>query len=353
VALFAAGVALPIAPVTLHNYLADGDLVLIAASGGFNFYIGNNPQSDGVTAAAPGIRPDRADADSAQAQLAREGLGKGDATPREISDYWYREAWRYIRSAPGEALRHTAYKAFILMNAHEISNNRVIEFVTRHSVIFSRATIRLWAVLPLALAGVVVAGGRHPRASLLLVFTVVYAATVVPFFINARFRMPVVAVLIMFAAAAAVSWCRWLRIQPLDWQRGRRVVVSAVVALVAAIVVRPLPALKVPDAQAFFNEAEAYRSQGDYASAASWYQRALDEYSGYCDAAYNLARILTDIYPDPQRVIEVLEPVIGQCAEDTGVRTLFGRALCAVGRCDEGGAHLEFAQQRQTTSDGF
>ena len=351
--VFAAGAALPIAPVTLHNYLADGDLVLIAANGGFNFYIGNNPQSDGVTAAAPGIRPDRGDAYSDQVQVARQRLGRIDATPRQISDFWFGQAWTYIRSAPAKALRHTAYKAFILFNAHEISNNRVIEFVTRHSSIFSWATIRFWVVVPLALAGCIVGGGQRRSTTLLLVFAVVSAATVVPFFINARFRMPVVSVLIIFAAAAVVSWFRWLRNQPLDWRRGRRVVASVIVALVVAVAVRPLPALKVPDAQAFFNEAEAYRMQGDYASAARWYQRALEEYSGYCDAAYNLARILTDIYPDPQRVVEVLEPAIGQCADDTGIRSLFGRALCAVGRCDEGSVHLEFAQQGQGTSDGF
>jgi 4-amino-4-deoxy-L-arabinose transferase-like glycosyltransferase len=349
--VFAAGVALPIAPVTLHNYLADGDLVLVAANGGFNFYIGNNPQSDGVTAAAPGIRPDRGGAHSAQVRVAREGLGRVDATPREISDYWYGKAWTYIRSAPGEALRHTAYKAFILFNAHEVSNNRVIEFVTRHSSIFSLATLRFWVVLPLALAGVVVGGGRRRAASLLLAFAVVYAATVVPFFINARFRMPAVAVLIIYAAAALVAWYRWIHARPLDWQRGRRVVVSVIVAFVAAVVVRPLPALKVPDAQAFFNEAEAYRSREDYGGAATWYERALEEHPGYCDAAYNLARIHTDISPDPLRVIEVLEQVVDQCADDAGIRLLFGRALCAVGRCDEGSEHLRFAGQGTATSD--
>jgi 4-amino-4-deoxy-L-arabinose transferase-like glycosyltransferase len=352
-AVFAAGVALPITPVTLHNWLADGDLVLIASNGGFNFYIGNNPQSDGITAAAPGIRADRGDAHSEQVQAAREALGNAAATPREMSDYWYSEAWEYIRSTPGEALRRTAYKAFILWNAHEISNNRVIEFVTRHSSIFRWTTIRFWVILPLALAGGVVGGGRRRLASLLLVFAVVYAVTVVPFFITARFRMPVVAVLIIFAAAAVVGWCRWLQARPLDWQRGRRVLASVIVALVAAVVVRPLPALKVPNAQAFFNEAEAYRSQEDYAGAAHWYERALDEYSGYCDAAYNLARIHTDISPDPHRVVEVLEPAIEQCAEDTGIRSLFGRALCAVGRCDEGGEHLRFVQERESTSEVF
>jgi 4-amino-4-deoxy-L-arabinose transferase-like glycosyltransferase len=351
VVVFAAGVALPIAPVTLHNYLADGDLVLIAANGGFNFYIGNNPQSDGITAAAPGIRPDRGGADFDQARLARDGLGRVDATPREMSDYWYQQAWSHIRSWPGKAFRHTFYKAFVLLNAHEVSNNRVVEFVTRHSSVFSWATLRFWVVLPLALAGLAVGGGRRRAKSLLLVFMVVYAATVVPFFINARFRMPTVAVLIIFAAAAVVGWISWFRKRQLDRPRGRRVAVSVIVALVTAVVVRPLPALKVPDAQAFFNEAEAYRAQEDFASAARWYAKALDEYPGYCDAAYNLARIHTDIFPDPQRVVAILEPAMGSCGEDIGIRKLLGRALCTVGRCDEGSVHLRFAKERDSSSE--
>jgi hypothetical protein len=270
-----------------------------------------------------------------------------------MSDYWYERAWSHICSEPGWAIRHMAYKALVFFNAHEVANNRVIEFVTRHSSIFSWATLGFWVVLPLALAGVVVGGGRCSARSLLFVFTVVYAATVVPFFINARFRMPVVAVLIIFAAAAVVAWFKWSRTRPLDWQHGRRVVVSVIVALASVVVVRPLPALKVPNAQALFNEAEAYRVREDYASAASWYEKALDEYSGYCDAAYNLARIHTDFYPDPQRVIEVLEPAVGPCAEDIGIRRLLGRALCAVGRCDEGSEHLRFAEERDSGSEVY
>ena len=131
--LFGVGAALPIAPVTLHNYLADGDLVLVAANGGVNFFIGNNPQSDGITATVPGTRGDRWGGHEDQVRIAREALGNPVATPRQISDYWYDSAWRYIRIAPWEAIRHTAFKAIILINAHEISNNRIIEFVTRHS----------------------------------------------------------------------------------------------------------------------------------------------------------------------------------------------------------------------------
>jgi 4-amino-4-deoxy-L-arabinose transferase-like glycosyltransferase len=349
--LFGVGVALPIAPVTLHNYLADGDVVLVAANGGVNFFIGNNPHSDGVTAVVPGTRPDRWGGHEDQVRLAREALGDSGATPREISDYWYDRAWQYIFDAPVPAFRHTAFKAFILINAHEVSNNRVIEFATRHSSIYSWAALRFWLILPLAFAGLVIGSGRRQPKYLLLIFVVVYSATVIPFFVNARFRMPLAAVFIIFAAAAVIAWRDWLRSRPFDWQIGRRVVVSVVVAVVAAILARPLPALRVPDAQAFFNEAEACRAHGDFAVAAGWYQAALDEYPGYCDAAFNLAQIHARVFPDPEMVVEVLEPVAESCAEDLGIRRLLGLSLNAVGRRDQGVGHLRFVAMRSPGSD--
>jgi 4-amino-4-deoxy-L-arabinose transferase-like glycosyltransferase len=332
-ALFAAGVAAPIIPVTLHNWLADGEPVLVASNGGFNFYIGNNPASDGITAAAPGVRPDYGGAHADNQRIAREALGRIDATPKEVSDYWYGKAWQHIGNDPWWAVRHTAYKAFVFFNASEVSNTRVIGFVTRHSSLYSWATIGFWLILPLAVAGVVLGGGDRRSRAILLLFCGVSAATVVPFFVNARFRMPVVGVMIVFAAAAVVALAAVVR----ERRVPRRAAIAVVAALVTAVMIRPLPAVRTSSAQAFFNEAEAHRSHEDYANAADWYQAALDEYPGYCDAAYNLARIHIEIYPDLERVIEVLEPVAESCATDLEIQTLLQRALCAVGRCGETG----------------
>jgi 4-amino-4-deoxy-L-arabinose transferase-like glycosyltransferase len=347
VVVFAAGAALPILPLTLHNWLADGDLVLVASNGGFNFFIGNNPQSDGITAAAPGMRPDLGGAHADHVGAAREALGRSDATPKEISDYWYGRAWSHIRSDPGWATRHTAFKAVAFFNAYEVSNNRIIDFVTRHSSIYSRATVGLWIVLPLAVTGVIVGGGRRRRMVLLLLFVAVYSATVVSFFVNARFRMPVIGVLIVFAAAALVALMTRVRERRFD----TRSMVAVAAAVLTAVVIRPLPSLRTTDAQAFFNEAEAYRSQEDFANAADWYRRALDEYPAYCDAAYNLARIYTDVTPDPVRVVESLEPTIDVCGEDMGIRLMLGRALCAVGRCDEGREHIRVFEEWDSVNE--
>jgi tetratricopeptide (TPR) repeat protein len=220
------------------------------------------------------------------------------------------------------------YKAFILANAHEISNNRVIEFAGRHSVVFSRAAIGFWLVLPLAVAGMIVGGGQRREKMLLLIFAGVYAATIVPFFINARFRMPLVAVLVIFAAAAVSALATSFRGRSFD----RKTVTAIAAAVVIAVVIRPLPALQATDAQAFFNEAEAYRMHGDFDHAARWYEQALIEFPAYCDAAYNLARIHTEIAPDAYRVVEVLEPVAEPCAADFELQQLLRRALRAVGR---------------------
>ena len=345
-ALYVAGTALIILPVTVHNYLTDGDLVLVSANGGVNFFIGNNPLSDGITAVVPGTRPDRRGAQADQMRIAREALNDPNATPGEVSDYWFDRAWQHIRAQPTGALRHTAYKSFILWNAHEISNNRVIEFVTRHSVLWTWATLGFWVVLPLAVAGMVVGGGVRDQKGLLLIFVVTYGATIVPFFINARFRMPLIGVLIIFAAASVSALISGVKGRSLD----RRVAVAVVAAVVVAVVMRPLPALQTADAQAYFNEAEAHRAHGDYAAAADWYQRAIDEHPGFCDAALNLARVRGEIFSDPAAAIDVLRPVRDSCAEDLGIRRQLGLSLCAVGHYEAGIAHLRFVAMRDPGS---
>jgi 4-amino-4-deoxy-L-arabinose transferase-like glycosyltransferase len=50
---FLLGLFIFIFPVTLRNYLVGKDFVLISSQGGINFYIGNNPETNGLSAFLP------------------------------------------------------------------------------------------------------------------------------------------------------------------------------------------------------------------------------------------------------------------------------------------------------------
>ena len=53
-ALATVGTALPIGAVTLRNYVASHEWVLISTNGGINFYVGNNPRAEDTIAIRPG-----------------------------------------------------------------------------------------------------------------------------------------------------------------------------------------------------------------------------------------------------------------------------------------------------------
>ncbi len=77
--LLVAGV-LTIAPVTLRNYVASGEAVLVSDAGGFNFYIGNGPGANGtfrIPAEVPG-----ATSAAAQFQLYRQVNYVNQCDPR-------------------------------------------------------------------------------------------------------------------------------------------------------------------------------------------------------------------------------------------------------------------------------
>ncbi len=281
-------------------------------------------------------------------RIVREELGDPDASPGAVSKSWYRKGFRFIAESPGQAARLTMRKALLFMNSYEAGNNRVIEFVGRHSRVFSQATIRYWLVLPLAAAGLLIGRGRSPKVWLLYLFVAVYSVVVIAFVVTARYRLPVVPILIIFAAAAVKEWYDWLvdRGWAAGWKSVLRIAASVILAFGVALVARPDPSIRNADAQAFFGEAEAYRKQGDFASAVQWYESALADYPEYCDAAHNLGRIHAEVFANPERSADVLQTMMPACSEDLEIRRLLGLSLCATNRCDEGIAHLRFVAER-------
>lgn len=210
--------ALCILPVTVRNWVVGGDLVLISSQGGVNFYIGNNPRSDGTTAVVPGTRATWWGGYRDVIHIAERAEGR-KLRPSEVSSYWSRRAREFITGQPGAWLKLTGKKLVLFWYGHEIPNNLEIYPATWFSSVL-RALLWEWGpvrfpfglVAPLGLAGLALAVvRRRQELAALILFVVVYSLTVVGFFVCARFRIPCVLPLIVLAAYGVVEGVRLVR----------------------------------------------------------------------------------------------------------------------------------------------
>jgi tetratricopeptide (TPR) repeat protein len=208
----AAATALVILPVTVRNMLA-GDPVLIAWQGGTNFYIGNNPESDGMTAIVPGTRPDWWGGYNDVKRIAERAAGR-ELRGSEIDRYWFGRGLDFWRRQPLAALKLTGRKLLLLGSGYEVANNRDIYAAKGRTFIAPFLFRTRWLkfpfglVLPIALAGMWLLRRRMAQLAPLYLFIGAYGLSFVPFFITARYRLPLVPVLLGFAAAGGFALVR-------------------------------------------------------------------------------------------------------------------------------------------------
>jgi hypothetical protein len=116
-----AGVLLVITPLTLRNYLVGKDVVLIAWQGGFNFYLGNNPDATGWSTIAPHILPSLGGGIEDARRLA-EAETKTKLRPSQISGFWYGKGVEFMLSQPLAWIELTGRKALYFLKGYEIPN---------------------------------------------------------------------------------------------------------------------------------------------------------------------------------------------------------------------------------------
>jgi tetratricopeptide (TPR) repeat protein len=205
--LFLIGAVLTIAPVTVRNYIVSGDFVLIASQGGLNFYLGNNPSSDGFSATMPGIAGNRwgnADVE----QPVTQQLGR-KPTASEIDSYWRSEGIKFIRNSPADFAALIGKKLYYFWNFVEIPNNSSFYLYQEFSYILRYIPVGFWILGPLGLFGIWIAW-REKRGTTITAFIGIYMVLVVLFFACDRFRLPVVPFLSIFAGLTIVRiWELW------------------------------------------------------------------------------------------------------------------------------------------------
>jgi tetratricopeptide (TPR) repeat protein len=367
------GVAVVLAPVAARNYAIGGGFYVTTSQFGPNFYIGNNPRSDGTYMS---LRPGRGAPEYERqdaTELAEHASGRR-LTPSEVSSYWSSRALDFIGSQPGAWLRLIGRKVTLLWNADEMLDTESQESHAEWSTLLS---VGGWfghfgLLVPLALLGVIATWHERARLWLLYAMIIAYAASVIAFYVFARYRFPLVPLLMLFASAGLCALPTLFRVS----SHPRRWVLVATLAAATIFVNWPILStsmmravtennlavalqedgrldeaiahyrrsaeLRADYAPAYNNMGTALRAQGRVEEAIASYERALHVMPEYPDAHYNLANALLEQHR-PGEAADHLRAARLWLPSSAGVHNNLGKALAEQGRLEEAATELRQA----------
>ncbi len=332
---FLLGVTVVVLPVAIRNSLVGGGFYVTTSQFGPNFYIGNNPRADGSYASlrygrgAPEY--ERQDA----TEIAERAAGRS-LTPSEVSSYWRDKALDFVIGRPGDWLALVGRKTLLLLNRTELVDTESQESHAEWSL---PLRVLSWAghfgiLVPLAVAGMILSWPHRARLVPLYAMLLVYGASVVLFYVFARYRYPLVPLLILFAAAGIVD----------IWERPRLAPLALAAALFVAVVANvPVTTPAINLAVTENNLGSALQSDGRVDDAIAHYRRAIALRPEYAPAYSNLASALKS-KGQVSDAIAAYEQALRVQPDYPEADYNLGNALFEAGRGDEAIAHYNRAQ---------
>lgn len=289
VLLLLAACAAPIAPVTYYNWSHGRDFNLITCAGGPAFIVGNSPWSDGalnleaMRQMGLGVAEPQAMFQKA-ADLVERETGKS-VTPSELSRYAFRKGFGFILSSPRGYGRLLLRKAALLCNRFEIGSNYDYYYFWDRTLTLKVCGIGFGIVAPLALLGAVLAFTLWRKTYLLYAFVLQIVLFSLLFYVLARYRLPIIPFMIIFAAYGCVRIAGDVRAKKFS-----RLAIALLVVLAGAMVCYRNPGLKgVPNP--YYNLGVACVAEGKYSAAIDAYRKCLRQSPDYFLAHYNLGNI--------------------------------------------------------------
>jgi tetratricopeptide (TPR) repeat protein len=136
--------------------------------------------------------------------LAEKDLG-GELKPGEVSTYWFDKTADEIIEKPARFLTLFIKKLYFNISNREISNNRNLQdFYSRHFLLKFNP-FSFGAIFALAAAVIFMGWKPHWGVKLLTITVLIYIFAVALFFFNSRFRLPVLPLYFILAAAGIES----------------------------------------------------------------------------------------------------------------------------------------------------
>lgn len=226
-----AGAAVVLIPVGIRNLAVAGDPVLTTSGGGEVFYIGNGPYANGAYVPPPWVRSNPRFEHEDFRKKAREMTGR-DLSRGESSRFWWKQGLAWIAENPSSAAALWLRKLALFWNDHELPDNYSYDSFARFSPMLD-SLLTFGPVASFALAGLILSARRWRSLLPLAIAGLTYMVSVLLFFNFARFRLPVVPLLLVLAAAGITGL--WEGFRSLRRSReGRARTLAAASAVIAS-----------------------------------------------------------------------------------------------------------------------
>ncbi len=288
-AFFLAGIALVLLPVAVRNWVVGGEFHLTTSQFGHNLYIGNNPAADGTYAPLIAGRGDPRIERQDAIDLAENAMGR-KLTPSEVSRFYSERAFRYIREDPVDWLALMLRKVALVFTSIEMVDTEDQYTHAESSVVLRVAGIlfHFGVLAPLAALGLIITWPRREALLPLYLLFAIYTATLVVFYVFARYRLPLVPLLALFAGAGMTSGRAYLSESP------RLVSVRAGLAMgaVAVFCNWPIADKQYMRSVTHYNLGNELAGIGRVDEALAQYREAVGLYAGNAFAVHNLGALL-------------------------------------------------------------
>lgn len=199
-------------PVGIRNAALGGTFLPTASNFGVNFYIGNGASADGMYQPLVSGRghPEFEFADAKR--LAEREKGR-ELSSASVSLYWLRRGWSEVARDPARWFGLLGRKALLLVHRTEVMDAESFELYADHSRVlaFLGAVLHFGIVFPFAAVGLFIGWKMRERLWPVMLAILCLAASIVLFFVVARFRSGLIPFLAPFAALGLVELADRLR----------------------------------------------------------------------------------------------------------------------------------------------
>jgi tetratricopeptide (TPR) repeat protein len=284
--LFCTGFLLVLSGMAYRSHAVSGKFTPFSVQGGFNFYIGNNPEGNGIFISPHGIATTAVTQIRESIRYAEKETGRA-LTPHEASGYWQRKGTDFIVNHSASAIALWVKKTVLFWRHEEPALNINYGFSRQFIPVMRLPLVSFGLISPLALIGIALVLKRRDDASLLLLFITAYTASVVLFFVSDRYRLPAVPCLVIMAAYAIWS----LKQMVVKGERKPLGVILTALIILFVLVNGNFSYFRFLDSRsvAFSNLGSVYFNQGQYQNAEKEFLKAIQLDPQNINARRNLA----------------------------------------------------------------